>query len=177
MQIYERRRNFLHKKPKSPTPIWLPFHCVHFMRGERGCGRWDLMLTVLEHEYCRRDVMWIHSLSRVDGFSPSSPSSFGGWSRDRAESSEVNKKKEMHCSWSYRTLISPKRILNVDLSYDQLGKSLYRPGLMPLIKEIHSTILVTPVTKNPMLWSMTSSSILCFSRHFRWTRAFHVSVW
>ena len=142
------------KKPKSPTPIWPPFHCVHFMREERGCGRWDLMLTVLEQEYCRHDVIWIHSLSRVDGFSPSSLSSFGGWSRDRAESSEVNKKK-MHCSWSDKTLISPKRILNVD----------------------YSTILVTPVTKNPMLWSMTSSSILCFSRHFRWTRAFHVSVW
>ena len=95
----------------------------------------------------------VNTLSHVDGFSLNGPSSFWGWSRHRAKSSEVNE-NEM-TSW---------------------GKSLYRPGLMRVITYFFSTILVTPVTKNPILWSLTSS-ISWFSRHFRLTRAFHVSVW
>ena len=85
-------------------------------------------------------------------YSLTGPSSFEGWSRDRAKSSKVINENEM-TGW---------------------GKSLYQPGLMHVITEIRYTTLVTPVTDKPMLWSMTSS-ILCLSRHFCWTRAFYLS--
>ena len=62
-------------------------------------------------------------------YSLTGPSSLEGWSRDRAKSSEVINENEM-TSW---------------------GKSLYQPSLMHVITEIRSTILVTPVTNNPML--------------------------
>ena len=62
-------------------------------------------------------------------YSPTGPSSFEGWPRDRAKSSKVIDENEM-TGW---------------------GKILYQPGLMHVITEIRYTILLTPVTNKPML--------------------------
>ena len=85
----------------------------------------------LEHQYGRRFIVLLHQYGRRDvtEYSLPRPSSFEGWSRDRAKSSEVIKENEM-TSWR---------------------KSLYQPSLMHAITEIRSTILVTPVTYYPML--------------------------
>ena len=99
-------------------------------------------------------LFWNTNMAAVTSceYSPTGPSSFEGWPRDRAKSSKVINENEMTV-W---------------------GKILYQPGLMQVITEIRYTVLLTPVTNKPMLWSMTSS-ILCFWRHFLWTRAFYVS--
>ena len=75
-----------------------------------------------------KELRFISSLSTCE-YSLTGPSSFEGWSRDRAKSSEVINENEMR-RW---------------------GKRLYQPGLMHVITEIRYTILVTPVTNKPML--------------------------
>ena len=86
-------------------------------------------------------LFWNTNMAAVTSceYSLTGPSSFEGWPRDRAKSSKVINENEM-TGW---------------------GKTLYQPGLMHVITEIRYTILLTPVTNKPMLWSMTSS-ILCF---------------
>ena len=54
----------------------------------------------LEHQYGRRFIVLLHQYGRRDvtEYSLPRPSSFEGWSRDRAKSSEVIKENEM-TSW------------------------------------------------------------------------------
>ena len=128
--IWEQKKFFTREKSPSPTGFV-----------------WNTSMAAVT-------LFWDTNMAAVTSceYSPTGPSSFEGWPRDRAKSSKVINEDEM-TGW---------------------GKILYQPGLMHVITEIRYTILLTPVTNKPMLWSMTSS-ILCFWRHFRWTRAFYVS--
>ena len=84
----------------------------------------------MEYQYGRRYIVLEHMAALTScEYSLTGPSSFEGWSRDRAKSSKVINENEM-TGW---------------------GKSLYQPGLMHVITEIRYTTLVTPVTDKPML--------------------------
>ena len=76
-------------------------------------------------------LFWNTNMAAVTSceYSLTGPSCFEGRSRDRAKSSEVINENEM-TGW---------------------GKILYQLCLMHVITEIRYTILVTPVTNNPML--------------------------